>query len=183
MRLRYLVAAFGMALGTALAAGPTAGADALDEAWPYPDFSFPGFSTGNLTQNGPFIQGELDYNLFPESGEYSTHYTAFSVRLVIDNIHQEVFTSSGVFPPVGTTMDQFYIFNDPELLSNTYINDPTAGVGDRFTFFFLQNTYISDTAGTQDVLSIFGHDFTLFDFPAMSAGAVAEAPAALGMLF
>ena len=163
--MRLPAGVLGAAFAVTLATCAAAAADPID-SWPYPDFVLPGYSVGDLTQNGPFIQGVMTYNAFSESGEYATRYSAFQLPLLVYDIHQEVSSNSDAFPPIGTTIEEFYLFNNPDFLGNTYIDDPAAGFADQFTVLSAQNTFVYDDAGIEDVLTALGHSVTLLDLPA-----------------
>jgi hypothetical protein len=62
------------------------------------------------------------------------------------------------------------------LFSNFYLDDPTLGFADAFELAnVVTDTYLSDTAGVKDVLSVEGlPPLTLFEVPAADPGAAAS---------
>lgn len=160
-----LLAALG---AVAVVTSPAAAASPVDDAWPYGTLlQLPGFSVGGQVtpvDGIPFLsQGVLPWSVPDYGGGYSTDFIGFQVPFVGYLIHQEAFDSTVPFPSDGTTWDGFSF--GP--VSNFLIIDPVAGIGDQFIFFGIQNTFISDAAGLQDVLTVFGQDFTLLDLPAV----------------
>lgn len=183
-----------MVLGTglAVASGPQAGADPIDDAWPYPGFYLQGGYIGPPTNGidlGLIGFGDRVYDSSTSDPLYSTHDYWLNIPFLTRYDHQTVFDSTGfdavnAIPSDGTVSEElglglipnFFSLGFTPIFDNKYITDPMAGTGDQFTIVFftqiLQNTYISDDAGVRDVLSIFGQDYTLFDIPAASAAAV-----------
>ncbi|GFG69511.1 hypothetical protein [Mycolicibacter senuensis] len=171
----FLGIALGTGLGAALAASPGAGADAIDDAWPYLTISstqFPQYSAAMLpgyiatlptTSNGntAIFAHELDSNGLPVDGEewYTAHMTSSYTPIFGSVGHSEVtavLDGSG-FPNVGTTEDSLELFPfipvqlglpglEP-LFTNYFLNDPTVGFADAFTIqgFFGNGVGLTNT--------------------------------------
>jgi hypothetical protein len=62
------------------------------------------------------------------------------------------------------------------LFTNSYLDDPTLGFANAFSVLnVVTDTYLSDSAGVKDVLSVDGlPPLTLFEFPAADPGAAAS---------
>lgn len=168
--------------GTAVFAAPagvlvatvTASASPVDDAWPYGGFfELSGVGTSNGDNVIDYSVEYLNGNV-PDSYHYSTTFDAVQIPFVGYTSYQKVFDSPGpadtmaYVPPDGMTA----VTLSYAVVSNTLIVDPHAGVGDQFALFpplngyGPQNTFISDSAGTQDVFSFAGRDLTLVEFPA-----------------
>lgn len=190
MHLRQFLAFLGMALGTALGAaittGPTAGADPID-TWPYGGALLDEFSDSDPTnvESYFFGMGTREDQVFdiihPNDAEFSSHVDTLNIPALLLNRQEEVFdlTSGGPLPSVGTVSDLYETFYVPNgigtespMFVNEYLNDPMVGTAVATTLFnALQNVYVSDAAGIQDVVALGAFHFTLFEFPAPEAAA------------
>jgi hypothetical protein len=193
----FLGITLGAGLGTALAASPIAGADAIDDAWPYLTSS-PTFygAIGLPGYQGPYsFSGDVedvtyvhqpDPNDVPVSDEWYTVQQTISTTGILSNeVHQVVtgVLDDSAFPHVGTVADTVdFLRIVPEaiglapLITNSYLDDPELGFADAFELLnVVTNTYLSDSAGVKDVLDVSGlAPVTLFEFPATDAGAAAS---------
>ena len=178
LRGGFLGAGLGVALGAAFAAGPAASADAIDDAWPYLDPVSPVFPYYYAAPGLPTIPGT---DLW-----YTVDHTSSSVPYLYSDFHDVVTgTLDGpAYPHVGTVADAFILLPiipavgglaGAPVITNYSLNDPVLGFADAFTLLNgFTNTYLSDSAGVKDVLSIYGlPPLTLFEFPAVDAGGTA----------
>jgi hypothetical protein len=190
---------FGAGLGIALAASPAAAADAIDDAWPYgtpssTDFPYylatglPGYQ-GPTTYSGDVEDvtyvHQPDPNDLPVTDEWYTVQQTISTTGILSNETHQVVTAvldDSAFPHVGTVADSVdFLRIIPEgiglapLITNSFLDDPTLGFADAFGVLnVVTDTYLSDTAGIKDVLSVLGlPPLTLFDIPAADPGAAA----------
>lgn len=193
--IALLATALGSALGAALATSPAAVADPINpiDVWPYGGAQLPGFfdvtSQTNFEQD--FLGSQADYNYLhysafegPGDPWYSVHDSTFNIPSILSNDYDQVtalLDPTASYPTVGTTADQFeaFLLQSPvgvvPLITNDYLNDPVLGFADEFKLISsaITNLYVSDSAGIQDVLSLFGQSFTLFEIPAADAAAAA----------
>jgi hypothetical protein len=166
--------ALGAGLGIALAANPVAGADAIDDAWPY------------LVPSTPVFPYYLATGLpDPADESYTEQVTLSSSPYLFGEEHQVVtaLLDGSAFPHVGTVEDDVALFpivpdgiGAAPLFTNSYLDDPVLGYADSFGVLnVVQDTYFSDAAGVKDVLSIFGlPPLALFEIPATDSGAAAS---------
>ena len=196
--LTVLAATAGAGVATALAVSANAGADAIDDAWPYGDLSqppniaseLPGFVDGGSGTDtgrdnfGPITHIYGDYNVTHTNGGtddwYSEHYNWFVVPSFYHDESETVtalLDDSTSYPGVGTVWDQsvlFPIYNPAfgtiNLFQNTSVNDPTLGYADQFTTPGFSNAFLFDEAGMKDVVSGFGQSYTLFTVPFAASG-------------
>ncbi|WP_131813804.1 hypothetical protein [Mycolicibacter kumamotonensis] len=194
--------AVGTGLGVALAASPVAGADAIDDAWPYlsmtstpyPVATFPGaIASLPTTSNGDIAT--YVHHLWANDEWYTAHATNTYITLLGSVGHSEItaILDGSTFPHVGATEDDVSLFpftpvqiglsGYQPMFINSYLNDPTIGFADTFTMqgYFgngvgITNTYISDAAGIKDTLSFEGQPpfLTLFEFPATDPASAAS---------
>ncbi|MEB3021977.1 hypothetical protein [[Mycobacterium] crassicus] len=153
---------FGAGIGLALAASPVAGADAIDDAWPYLSISstpypvaklpgelaiLPTASNGNIAT----YTHHLDPVGLPVTdGWYTAHETisympSYDMPILGSASHSEVaaLLDGSPFPHVGTTVDELALFpftpvqlglsGVEPLFINSYLNDPIVGFADAFT--------------------------------------------------
>lgn len=174
-----LGASLGVALGTALSASPVAAADAVDDAWPYLIPSSPVF---------PYYYAAGLPTADPGSDPwYTVDHTYSSVPYLYNYFHDVVTANldGPEYPHVGTVSDALILLPiipavgglaAAPVFTNYSLDDPALGSADAFTVLnVLTNTYISDSAGVKDVLSIYGlPPLTLFEFPAVDAGGTAS---------
>ncbi|MBS9533101.1 hypothetical protein KIH27_05795 [Mycobacterium sp. M1] len=160
MYRRYATLLLGSA-AVALAVGPIAAADPVSDAWPFGDnFQLPGYSVGAHLTGSPFLTGTEPWS--DPGGDYSTHFSGVEMAFVGYNIHRSVFDSDNPLVPNGTTWDGVSLPG----FSNTMIFAPGIGIGDQISFGTLSNSFIVDTAGIQDVLTLGSYPpVTLFDVP------------------
>jgi len=166
----------GIALSAAFAPSPIASADAIDDAWPYVTTSpvFPYYyATGLPTSDNP------DW--------YTVDKTFSSVPYLYNYVHEVVTDNldGPAYPHVGTVSDALILLPiipavgglaAAPLISSYSLDDPDLGSADSFTLLnVLTNTYLSDSAGVKDVLSIYGlPPMKLFEFPADDADGTAS---------
>ncbi|MDD7814808.1 hypothetical protein PP713_19800 [Mycobacterium sp. CSUR Q5927] len=174
----FLGAGLGIALGSAIAAGPVAAADTIEDAWPYlqpPSTVFPYYYAAGL----PTIPGT---DLW-----YTVDHTYSSVPYLYNYFHDVVTATldGPEYPHVGTVSDALVLLPiipavggmvGAPVITNYYLEDPQLGFAHAFNLLnVLTNTYLSDSAGVKDVLSIYGlPPLTLFEFPAVDAGGTAS---------
>lgn len=151
---------FGTGLGVALAASPSAGADAIDDAWPYLSMS----STSYPQYSATMLPGYMAILPTTSNGEvatythhsepvgvpltdpwYTTHGTSTYITLLGTVSHSEItaLLDGSTFPHVGTTVDEVDLFpftpvqiglsGVQPMFINQYLNDPTVGFADTFT--------------------------------------------------
>lgn len=162
-----------------MATGPVAGADAIDDAWPYlttsPEFSYPYYSAailpgypGPLTAPSPDVNDvtyvhQPDPLGLPVADEWYTVHTTFSTVPIIGGESQSTVTAvldGSSFPHVGTVEDASTFFPfipvgpggdglEP-LFTNSYLDDPTLGFADAFT---VQGFFGPDTGLTDTYIS------------------------------
>lgn len=192
MRVHNAVAVVGIAAGCALGAAAAAGADPIDDAWPYSGLPFgsptlPGYAdSASVTdvvrqQFGPLFSTAADYDILHAVGGadwYAMHDSTFLISSLYSDDHQVVtalLDGAAGYPTAGTVADQsdwFPVYNPAfgtvQLLQNSYVDDPKLGFGDQFAIGLtsITNTFISDAAGIKDVVGAFGQSVTLFEFPA-----------------
>lgn len=175
----FLGAGLGVALGAACAASPVASADAIDDAWPYLIASSPVFP---YYYAATLPTGDLGSDLW-----YSADSTSSSVPYLYNYFHDVVTANldGSEYPHVGTVSDALILLPiipavggvvGAPMFTNYSLDDPALGFADAFTVLNgLTNTYLSDSAGVKDVLSIYGlPPVTLFEFPAVDAGGTAS---------
>lgn len=163
--------ALGTGLGAALASSPGAGADAIDDAWPYlsmsppqyPVATLPGFR-GPLTATPDGDDVIFTHRLDPvgvpvTDAWYTVHETSSYTPILGSFGHSEVtaLLDGSTFPHVGTTVDSFALFpivpvqlglpGVEPLFTNAYLNDPTVGFADAFTVqgFFGNGVSLTNT--------------------------------------
>lgn len=170
----FLGASLGIALGGALAASTVAAADTVEDAWPYLQPESPVFpyyyATGlpSIPGTDPWYTVDRDFTSVP----YLYNYFHNVVTATLDGPE---------YPHVGTVSDALILLPifpavgglvGAPLFTNYYLEDPQLGFADAFSVLNLfTNTYLSDTAGVKDVLSINGlPPLTLFEFPTVDAG-------------
>jgi hypothetical protein len=175
-------------VGAAVALAGHAGADAIDDGWPYgtgPGMDQPGFydvlswTNGGRDQFGPISNTHGDYTVYHSPGGadwYTAHINNFVIPSFYSNEHTEVLSlldDSAGYPSVGTVLDttEMFSFATPvfgtfELFTNTVINDPELGYATQFSFLIpsISNTFLITEDGMKDVVS-FGNSFTLFEIP------------------
>ncbi|MEB3034867.1 hypothetical protein [[Mycobacterium] nativiensis] len=177
-----LGACLGVALGTAFAPGPVAAADAIDDAWPYLDAAsqyFP-YYTATVLPSPALLPGTDSGYTFDQTYSYSdVPYLYDSAQYVVTSTVDDL-----AYPHVGTVLDSLLLLPivpavggmvGAPMFTNVSLDDPVLGFADAFTVLNgLTNTYLSDSAGVKDVLSIYGlPPVTLFEFPAVDAGGTA----------
>lgn len=171
--------ALGVALGVSLATCPSAAADPIDDAWPYPGFDLGGYlNQQSFDDLEPYLfglgrQGTLDYTDFAGTTPlYSTHADFFSFPVLpflytYTHNHQEVFDSAVPTPLDGTVMDRTDLlssFGGDWSIHHTWIYDPESGFGDLFQFGGFANTLIINDIGIQDTFTFLTSEYTLIDF-------------------
>ena len=153
---------FGTGLGVALAASPVAGADAIDDAWPYLSMSSTPYPVatlpGELTILPTASNGNVatyTHHLDPvgvpvTDGWYTAHATisympSYDIPILGSVSHSEVtaLLDDSTFPHVGTTEDVLALFpftpvqlglsGVEPMFVNSYLNDPIVGFADAFT--------------------------------------------------
>lgn len=173
----------GVALGVAFAASPAASADAIDDAWPYLDAMsqyFP-YYTATVLPSPALLPGTDSEYTFDQTYSYSdVPYLYDSAQYVVTS------TVDGLaYPHVGTVLDSLLLLPivpavggmvGAPMFTNVSLDDPVLGFADAFTVLNgFTNTYLSDSAGVKDVLSVYGlGSLTLFEFPAVDAGGTAS---------
>ncbi|GFG70902.1 hypothetical protein [Mycolicibacter senuensis] len=188
-RTRVTVGLIGAAVGAAVAvAGHAghAGADAIEDAWPY------GIGIGEMEAPGFWDpRGGTDgvFTVYDGSGGpdwYTAQISSFGIPLLYHNEHIEVLSvldDSAGYPSVGTVFDttEMFPFSLPiggmmHMFSSTVINDPEAGFASQFTFTPLfYNTFLFTEDGMKDIVSMPGLQFTLFEIPFTDASGGADA--------
>lgn len=197
VRPHSVVALLGIALGTAALGGSAvAGADVIDD-WPYYGQSvngaeLPGLpDTSTLTDQqswwlglGTLSTDDFDYDHIvgadPANPWYSVSETSWVTPYLFQNDNQQVTSlldASASYPSVGTVAGQSEAFilnvtgvGEVPLVTNDYLDDPKLGFADAFSPFpGVDNLYVSDSGGAEDVLTAFGQSYTLFDVPAADA--------------
>jgi hypothetical protein len=194
IRPRSVVAFLGIALGAgvgaALAYSPTAVADPIVTDWPYDGTTLPGYvDPTSVTNFNDYSLGPLgnisteDYNVDLSDGGapwYSVSDVYSDSQYLFNNDYDQVtnvLDDAPGYPSVGTVADSFQgiILSSPAiqgvpLLQNYYLDDPKLGLEDGFSPFpGVENTYLSDSAGIEDIVNAYGHSYTLFDLPASAA--------------
>jgi hypothetical protein len=189
--IAFLGIALGAGFGAALCTSPAAVADpdpSPIDVWPQDYFALEGEADGAPTNVESYLPDgwgtteDQDFTSFiPGSGEYSAQLNLLDIPNVVDNTYQKVLDSSGDAPAVGSFSDSYQtlygplpsISGDVPYFTNNYIDLQGFGTGDEtiITPLFFVNQYVSDSAGVEDVASIFGQSFTLFDIPAADASA------------
>lgn len=171
-----LGAGLGVALSAAFAPSPAASADAIDDAWPYLNATssyFPYYTATGLPGTG-----------VPGSDPGYTLDTTFSDVPYLYDSGEYVVTATAdglAYPHVGTVLDELLVLPiipavggtvGAPVFTNYSLDDPALGFADAFNVLnVVTNTYLSDSAGVKDVLSIYGlPPLTLFEFPAVDAG-------------
>ncbi|WP_409437034.1 hypothetical protein [Mycobacterium sp. SMC-14] len=175
-----LGACLGIALGAAFTASPVASADAIDDAWPYLDAVSPVFPYYYAAPGLPTADPGSDL-------WYTADHSSSSVPYLYNYFHDVVTANlddGPTYPHVGTVADALIVLPivpavggmvGAPMFTNVSLHDPVLGFADAFTVLNgLTNTYLSDSAGVKDVLSIYGlPPLTLFEFPAVDAGGTA----------
>jgi|GEM_PF-3704091 hypothetical protein len=174
-----LGAGLGVALSAAFAPSPAASADAIDDAWPYLNATSPYFPyyTATGLPSPTLLPGTDSEYTFDQTYSYSdVPYLYDSDQYVITS------TVDGLaYPHVGTVLDELLVLPiipavggmvGAPVFTNYSLDDPALGFADAFNLLnVVTNTYLSDSAGVKDVLSIYGlPPLTLFEFPALDAG-------------
>jgi hypothetical protein len=192
MLTRSTLAVFGLSLGTglgiALVASPVAIADGSPiDAWPQDFFALDGAADGAPTNVVNYLpdgwgttEDQAFTNYFPGAGTYSAHLNLSDIPNVEQSEYQQVFASTGAAPADGSfsdTVQSLYgplpsISGDVPYFTNSYVDLAGFGTGDETIFVPLAftNQLVTDPAGTEDVVSFFGQQFTLFDIPFADAG-------------
>lgn len=192
MRLHHFVTYLALAAGAGVAAAGTAsaGTDPIYDAWPYGGAAGPYYAPlympGYYEAGSGTSSGDLVYTHTSGGTDewYSAHTTTFDIPNLYDSSHEVVtklLDGSASYPNVGTTYDQSELFpiyspafGTMNLVTNDTISDPKLGFGNQLSILGLSNTFLSDPAGIKDVVSSFGHQFTLFDLPFTAPGADAS---------
>lgn len=187
--------AAGALFGGAVMASAAAGADAIDDAWPYltaPNgrlTSLPGYQ-GPQTFYPDTTAEDVTYLHHPDltvgvdkADEWYTAHQTVSNFLFGSEVHQVVTAvlDGSTYPHVGTVADGLNLFVLPvypvgfPLIQNSYLDDPQLGFADWLNVIGISNFYLSDAAGVKDSLSLFGLPaFTLFEIPAADPAGVSD---------
>ena len=199
MRVHHVVAFLGVALGTGLGAAvgssPAAGADPIVDDWPYGATTLPGVADGSSVTNvenyslSPLgnISTE-DYDVDQSAGGgpwYSVSDVSSDSQYLFHNDYDQVtgvLDDAATYPSVGTVADSFQglILSSPAiqgvpLIQNYYLDDPKLGLEDGFSPLpGVDNLYLSDSAGIEDILNAYGQSYTLFDLPFTDASSGAS---------
>ena len=188
--IAFLGIALGAAAGAGLGSSPVAAADPDPtpiEVWPQDFFALDGAADGSPTNvvnylpDGWGTTEDQDFtSYFPGSGEYSAQLNLLDIPNTVTNTYQDVLTSSGDAPEVGSYSDSYSTFyapfpsisGDVPYFTNNYIDLQGFGTGDETIIPILGvNQLVSDSAGIEDVATILGQQYTLFDIPAADASA------------
>jgi hypothetical protein len=187
--------ALGTGLGVAIGSSPVAVADPIVDDWPYGGTTLPGVADGSSVTNfenyslGPLgnISTE-DYDVDQSAGGapwYSVSDVSSDSQYLFQNDYDQVtgvLDDSATYPSVGTVADSFQglILSSPAiqgvpLIQNYYLDDPKLGLEDGFSPLpGVENLYLSDSAGIEDILNAYGQSYTLFDLPVTDASSGAS---------
>lgn len=199
MRHGTLIGLIGIAVGVAIGFAGHAGANAIEDAWPYGTDAFmdaPGYIDGTSWTNqggeqfGPIHSTYGDYiathTYRGDDDWYTAHQSTFYFPILYSGEHTEVtglLDDSAGYPSVGTVIDTTNLFEFDthvvglvNLFSNTVINDPDLGYASQFTMWpVFTNTFLFTDDGMTDIVNIPGLQFTLFEIPFTDASGGADA--------
>ncbi|BBX13329.1 hypothetical protein MNVM_24100 [Mycobacterium novum] len=198
-KTRIAVGVLGAAVGVAVALAGHAGADAIEDGWPYGTDTFmgaPGYIDGTSWTNkggeqfGPIGTSYGDYiatHTYQGADDwYTAHQSTFYVPFFYSSEHTEVtglLDDSAGYPSVGTVIDTTNLFEFDthvvglvNLFSNTVINDPDLGYASQFIMWpVFTNTFLITEDGMKDLVGVPGQQFTLFEIPFTDASGGADA--------
>jgi hypothetical protein len=184
--IAFLGIALGAAFGAGLGSSPVAAADPISD-WQYGGTELPGYADPDSVTNanqyslGPFgTINTADYNYDTSEGGtpwYSVSDDSFDNDYYQNDYQQvtNVLDDAPGYPSVGTISDQSDFFinttvvGQVPLITSDYLVDPKLGFEDLLGFPGTDNVLVSDSAGIEDVLTSFGHSYTLFDIPFTAA--------------